>query len=414
MLIAPARVPATRRLSATLYGYAFLIDFVLLYPFYVLLFADTGLSVGQISSLFVLWSATGIVLEVPSGAWADAVSRRLLLCLAPLLAAAGFGCWLLAPSYLGFAVGFLLWGAGGALRSGALEALVFTELDRLGAAERYARLIGRTRTAEVLGAVGSGAVAGPVFAAGGYPAVGLASVLTCLLAAAVATRFPEHRPARPSVLGAGVPGATAPGDRPADRDDEPGWLASLRGGLAEARADRTVRAALLLVAVVTAIWGGLDEYTALLARDTGVAEATVPLLLLLMWAGMTAGGLLAPLAERVTSRGYAGLLVLAASTLAAGALVHRPAGFLLLAVAFAAFQVATVLADVRLQARITGTARATVTSVAGMATDLTIVAFYGGYGVVAGAVGNSVAFAVAALLYLALALGLVARRPAHG
>lgn len=413
MLIAPARVPATRRLSATLYGYAFLIDFVLLYPFYVLLFADTGLSVGQISSLFVLWSATGIVLEVPSGAWADAVSRRLLLCLAPLLAAAGFACWLLAPSYLAFAVGFLLWGAGGALRSGALEALVFTELDRLGATERYARLIGRTRTAEVLGAVGSGAVAGPVFAAGGYPAVGVASVLTCLLAAAVATRFPEHRSARPSVLGAGVSGATAPGDRPAD-GDEPGWLASLRGGLAEARADQKVRAALLLVAVVTAIWGGLDEYTALLARDTGVAEATVPLLLLLMWAGMTAGGLLAPLAERVTNRGYAGLLVLAASTLAAGALVHRPAGFLLLAVAFAAFQVATVLADVRLQARITGTARATVTSVAGMATDLTIVAFYGGYGVVAGAAGNSVAFAVAALPYLALALGLVARRPARG
>lgn len=244
-------------------------------------------------------------------------------------------------------MGFLLWGAGGALRSGALEALVFTELDRLGATDRYARLIGRTRTAEVLGAAGSGAVAGPVFAAGGYPAVGLASVLTCLLAAAVATRLPEHRPARPSVLAAGVPAATAPGDRPAD-GDEPGWLASLRGGLAEARADQKVRAALLLVAVVTAIWGGLDEYTALLARDTGVAEATVPLLLLLMWAGMTAGGLLAPLAEGLTNRGYAGLLALAASTLAAGALVRRPAGFLLLAVAFAAFQVATVLADVRL------------------------------------------------------------------
>ncbi|SCL31122.1 Major Facilitator Superfamily protein [Micromonospora rhizosphaerae] len=412
MLIAPARVPATRRLAATLYGYAFLIDFVLLYPFYVLLFADTGLSVGQISSLFVLWSATGIVLEVPSGAWADAVSRRLLLVLAPLLAAAGFALWVLVPSYPAFAAGFLLWGAGGALRSGALEALVFTELDRLGAADRYARLIGRTRTAEVLGAAGSGAVAGPVFAAGGYPAVGVASILTCLLAAAVATRFPEHRSHRSSMPDAGVPGPTVPGDQSADGDDAPGWLASLRGGLAEARADRRVRGALLLVAVVTAIWGGLDEYTGLLARDTGVAEATVPLLLLLMWAGMTAGGLLAPMGERLTNRGYAGLLVLAASTLAAGALIRRPEGFLLLAVAFAAFQVATVLADVRLQAGITGTARATVTSVAGMATDLTIVAFYGGYGLVAGAAGNAVAFAVAALPYLAVALWQAAGRAA--
>ncbi|MBM0227794.1 MFS transporter, partial [Micromonospora sp. ATA51] len=182
MIISPARVPAIRRLAGTLYGYAFLTDLVLLYPVYVLLFSDTGLSVGQISSLFVLWSATGIVLEVPSGAWADAVSRRLLLVLAPLLPAAGFACWVLAPSYPAFAVGFLLWGAGGALRSGALEALVFTELDRLGASDRYARVMGRARTAEVLGAAAPGRWRGRSSRSGGYPGVGAASVLACLLA----------------------------------------------------------------------------------------------------------------------------------------------------------------------------------------------------------------------------------------
>ncbi|MEU1807787.1 MFS transporter [Micromonospora aurantiaca (nom. illeg.)] len=409
MLVAPARVPATRRLAATLYGYAFLTDLVLLYPLYVLLFAGTGLSVGQISSLFVLWAAAGIVLEVPSGVWADAVSRRLLLCLAPLLAAAGFALWVLLPSYPAFAVGFLLWGAGGALRSGALEALVFTELERLGAAGRYARLIGRTRTAEVLGAVGSGVLAGPVFALGGYLAVSAASVVTCLLAAAVAARFPEHRPSPPAPVPSAAPDEPGAGGEPGKGpgDDEPGWLGSLRLGLREVRADRRVRAAVLLVAAVTAIWGGLDEYTGLLAADTGMAEVGVPLLLLLVWAGVTVGGLLAPLGERLSHRGYAGLLVFAAAATAAGALLRHPAGFVLLAAAFAAFQLATVLADVRLQARIAGSARATVTSLAGMATDLTIVAFYGGYGLLAGAVGNPVAFAVAVLPYLLVALWLL-------
>ncbi|SCL56061.1 hypothetical protein GA0070604_3335 [Micromonospora eburnea] len=345
--------------------------------------------------------------------WARARDRpagrhalRLLLTLAPLLPAVAFALWTLVPSYPVFAVGFVLWGAGGALRSGTLEALVFSELDRVGAADRYARLLGRARTAEVFAAAGSGALAGPVFAAGGYRAVGAASVLAALLAAAVATRFPEHRTAAPVV-------ATAPAEgEPTDagRSDDAGWLASLRAGLAEARADRTVRAALLLVPAVTAVWGGLDEYSGLLARDTGVAEATVPLLLLLLWAGMTVGGLLAPAGERLTDRGYAGLLVLAASALAAGALAGRPAGFVLLAVAFAAFQLATVLADVRLQARIAGPARATVTSVAGMATDLTIVVCYAGYGVVAGVTGNRVAFALAALPYLAVAAWLVTSR----
>ncbi|SBT41047.1 MFS transporter [Micromonospora auratinigra] len=397
MTIVSARVPV-RRLAATLYAYAFLTDLVLLYPVYVLLFADTGLSVGQISSLFVIWSASGILLEVPSGAWADAVSRRLLLALAPLLPAVAFALWVLAPSYPVFALGFVLWGAGGSLRSGALEALVFTALDRLGAADRYARLTGRAHTAGVLGAAVSGALAAPVLAVGGYPAVGAASIVACLLAAAVATRFPEH-----PLLDA----------TPADEPDDPGWRASLRAGLAEARAHPPVRHAVLLVAAVTAIWGGLDEYTGLLARDTGVATATVPLLLLLLWSGMTVGGLLAPLGERLTRRGYAGLLVFAATMLAAGALWRHPAGFGLLAVAFAAFQLATVLADARLQARIAGPARATVTSLAGMATDLTIVAFYAGYGLLAAGTGNPVAFAVSAVPYLLVALLLAARRPAQ-
>ncbi|MCX4472258.1 MFS transporter [Micromonospora sp. NBC_01655] len=396
MVLISARVSggAVRRLSVTLYGYAFLTDFVLLYPLYALLFSDTGLSLWQISSLFVVWSVAGVVLELPSGAWADAVSRRLLLCLAPLCAAAGFALWVLVPSYPAFAVGFLLWGAGGALRSGALEALVFTELERLGVAGRYARVMGRARTAEMLAVVASILVAGPVFGWGGYPAVGAASVLACLAAAVVA---------------AALPGRRAPGG-PVDADAGPGWWDSLRSGLAEVRADRRVRGAVLLVAVVTAVWGAVDEYVPLLARESGVTASTVPLLVLMAWAGVTVGGLLAPVGERWGRRGLAGLLAVAALALAVGAGVGRPAGFVLIGVAFAAFQLATVLVDARLQAGITGPGRATVTSLAGMGSDLTIVLVYGGYGLVATAAGNRLAFVWAAVPYLVVALVLAVGR----
>ncbi|MEU4644610.1 MFS transporter, partial [Micromonospora sp. NPDC023814] len=216
MTVHTARVPdpRVRRLAAILYGYAFLGELVLLYPLYALLFSDTGLSVWQISSLFVIWSASSILLEVPSGAFADAVSRRLLLALAPLVTAAGSALWVLVPSYPAFAVGFVLSGAGGALASGALEALVFDELDRLDAAGRYARVIGRARTAETLGVLASIVLAGPVFAVGGYPAVGVASVLACLLAAAVATRFPERRRRDAPVAAAPAAGAQPLHQRP--------------------------------------------------------------------------------------------------------------------------------------------------------------------------------------------------------
>ena len=100
MLIAPPRAPEARvkRLAAKLYAYSFLDDFVLLYPVYSLLFADTGLSTAEISSLFVIWSLTGFLLEVPSGVWADVVSRRLLLVAGPLLTAVGYGPWVAVPS----------------------------------------------------------------------------------------------------------------------------------------------------------------------------------------------------------------------------------------------------------------------------------------------------------------------------
>lgn len=426
--------PAVRRLTAALYGYAFLSDLVLLYPLYVVFFADTGLSVGQISSLFVIWSAAGILFEVPSGAWADVVSRRLLLCLAPLVTAAGFALWVLLPSYPAFAVGFLLWGAGGALVSGALEALVWTELDRLGVVGRYARVLGRARTAGVLGVVVSGVLAGPVLAVGGYPAVGAASVLACLLATIVAARFPEHLPPADAPVDApvqaGIPvpasghdptaavrpvAAAMPGDRepdgsPADDEGDLGWWDTLRAGVTQVRTRPPVRSAVLLVAVVAADWGALDEYSPLLALDTGVRAEVVPLLLLLLWAGVTVGGLLAGVGERLGRRGYAALLGLVGVGLVGGALTGRPAGFVLLALGFGAAQLATVLADARLQARITGNSRATVTSLAGMATDLLIIGTYAGYGLLATVVGNAVAFAVTAGPYLVLGLVLLTRR----
>jgi MFS family permease len=393
MTFSPARVPGTgtgpavRRLTATLYGYMFLDNLVLLYPVYALLFHDTGLTVWQISSLFGLWSLTGVVLEIPSGAWADAVSRRVLLWFGPLLTAAGFTLWVLAPSYWAFALGFVLWGAKEALGSGALEALVYEELDRLGAADRYGRTMGRAHAAGLVGVMAAMGLAGPVLDFGGYPAVGFASVLACLLAAVAAARFPEHRDPTAAT-------ADGPGD---------GWARTLRAGLAEARDDRSVRGALLLVPAVTAVWGALDEYTPLLVRDTGVADSAVPHWLLLIWAGATVGGLLAGAGQRLGRDGFAGLLAGSALALAAGASARTPAGIGLVALAFCGFQLASVLADARLQDRIGGTGRATLTSVAGMGTDLTTIAVYGAYAVVGTATTHGTAFTLLAVPYLATA-----------
>ncbi|MGW2154557.1 MFS transporter [Nonomuraea sp. NPDC001699] len=382
-----------------LYVYTFLGEFVLLYPVYTLLFTDSGLSVAETSSLFVIWSVTGMVLEIPSGAWADTMSRRLLLFLGPLLAGAGFALWVLFPSYWAFALGFVLWGAEGALVSGAFEALAYEELERRGLQARYAAIMGRAHSLGIVAAASAIALATPVFAVGGYPAVGVASVVACLLCAGTALTLPERR--RAATGSSGLSG-----------DSGGRYLAVLRAGVAEARTDRNVLEAIVLISVVTAIWGALEEYVPFLAAETGAPRTAVPLLVLAVWVGAAAGGLLAGPAQRLTGRQFALVLALAAAAMAVGALIPHPAGFALVAVSFGAFQMAGVVADARLQERVSGDQRATVTSVAGLGTNVVTLAVYTAYGAGSPFLSHGTTFALLVLPYVVIALWLARERVA--
>jgi predicted MFS family arabinose efflux permease len=399
----PPRAPHARlsRLTWPVHAYAAFEEFILLYPLYALLFHDTGLSVAQISSLFVIWSLTGVLVGVPAGAWADVVPRRLLLAAAPLFAATAFTLWLTMPSYWAFALGFALWGVGGSLSSGAFEALVYSELDHRGAADRYARVMGTARALGVAAVGTATLLAVPVMAAGGYPAIGAASVAACALCCAAALAMPEHRSAAPSP-GAG-PGAT--------RTAAARYTAVLRDGLAEAASSRPVRGAIALVVVVTALWGVLDEYVPLLADEAGVPARTVPVVVLVVWVLVTVGGLLAGAADRLPPAALAAVTALAAVAVAAGALLGSPVGWVLLGLGFGACQMVSVVADARLQERITGPARATVTSLAGLGTDALTVAAYAFYAGAFALVGHAAAFALVAVPYLLVAVALARTRP---
>src|SRR5262245_43560047 len=98
------------------------------FPVYALLFAEHGVSPGGIATLLILWSSAGLGLEVPSGAWADTISRRSLLSISAVVYAGAFATWALWPAYPGFAAGFVLWALSGALSSGTFEALAYDEL----------------------------------------------------------------------------------------------------------------------------------------------------------------------------------------------------------------------------------------------------------------------------------------------
>ncbi|KKT41959.1 MAG: Arabinose efflux permease family protein [Candidatus Collierbacteria bacterium GW2011_GWD2_45_10] len=85
----------------------------------------------------------GLLLEIPTGAFADMVGKRRTLILAFLLAGVGNILMGLSGSFWMFA--FALWvlvNGGGAFYSGTMEALVYDSLKSLGEEGRYRKTIG--------------------------------------------------------------------------------------------------------------------------------------------------------------------------------------------------------------------------------------------------------------------------------
>lgn len=115
------------------------------YPVLAILFLDLGLSLDQFVMLNLIWAATILLFEVPSGALADTVGRRNLLVTAAGLMVCEMLCLLLAPRggggwLLGVCVlNRILSGLSEACASGADEALAYDSLpeeERVGAWDR--------------------------------------------------------------------------------------------------------------------------------------------------------------------------------------------------------------------------------------------------------------------------------------
>ena len=408
---------------------------------YALLFADAGLSTARISTLFVVWSVVSFVFEVPSGAWADAWSRRRLYAIGAFLTAAGFASWTFWPTYAGFALGFVLWGLGGALCSGTLEALLY---DELGGGGAYARVAGRGGTVAILAMLTATVLAAPSFALGGYLLVGVLSVAVRAAGGWLALGFHEAGPERtgpgetvPDAMGVEEVGheerasegaareESGRAETARDRSDRAetasevtareeaagsGYLVTLRAGLGEVRGSRRVAWAVAIAALVPG-FTALDEYLPLLSRAAGAPTAVVPLLFALPALAMAVGSTLAGRWATIAAPRLAAALATAAVLLAVGALSGRLAGMLPVALAFGILQFAIIVTETRLQESITGAARATVLSVAGFASEVFAVLLYAVFGAGAALTSVPALFALCALPLLATAYAVRRRLP---
>ena len=319
----------------------------------------------------MFWSATAFIAEVPSGALADRFSRRGAIIASSLLQAVGFLLWIVLPGFVAFAAGFVIWGFGGALSSGAFESLLYEGLAERKAEHHFARVYGWIGSLELLCQIPAAGAATLLFWWGGYDLVGWVSIGICLTASLLATRLPE--PARiPVRETAGGPFPDSPAAR---LEPQESYFSLLRSGIKEAVAHPAVRAAVIAAALVTGL-DGLEEYFPLLAKDWGVPTAVIPIAVLGLPLAGAAGASYGGRAERFGGGKLASLLVGALVLLGAMALMALPAGLLGVAVFYGLHQMVLIVVAARLQERIEGTARATVTSVASLGTELVAIALF--------------------------------------
>ena len=219
-------------------------------------------------------------------------------------------------------------------------------------------------------------IATALFVAGGYPAAGWASVATCLGTAVWPLGFRRNP-------GTGL-------CRPSSEDGaaDASYLATLREGVADVLA----RPALLGAVQAFGLLYGLDafeEYFPLVARDLQVSTALVPVALLAVPLIGAVGAALGGQANRLGAGALAIVLATGAVLLATASAVPHPAALIGVALYYGLYRAVLVVADARLQERITGPARATVTSVANVVAELPSFAVYAAW-----AIGGTAAIAV--------------------
>jgi predicted MFS family arabinose efflux permease len=360
-----------RALTLKLCAFRFFDTFLLIVPFYTVMFAERGLTPTQIAIALAAWSATAVVLEAPAGVLADRWSRRGLLFIGQTLRAVGFAIWIVAPGFEGYLVGLMLWGLKTALMSGTFEALAYDELAALGRQDAYARTIGRAHAARWAGFVSASLLAA-VMIRFGYDVLLMATVGAAVLSAGAALALP---PARRTL-------ARHPHS----------YLGHLRQGFADARRIPGVTPLLISIAAMQGIVTACEDYWQLFGKGVGLSPPRIALFVAGIGAISVVATALAHRAQGLSLRTLYGLLALTGVMLTAAAALYRPASIFLLIPYFALIRTLEINLDAQFQHRIVPETRATVASVKGLAAQCANTVLILSFGLVAQAGDYSAAF----------------------
>ncbi len=371
----------TQSVLKKLYTYTTFSNLMFIFPFYGVIFANYGLSAVQISWLYIISTISKAVCEVPAGVIADTYSRRNLLGIAQMLRVASLGCWLVWPTFWGFAMGFVLWGMGNSLISGTVQALLYDELKACGDEDQYIKISGKLGSLSLTAIMGSTLLASPAILFG-YPFVLGISMIAASLASLTAFTLPD----------------------PPTQKHVAKTSASIVEGIRAARHNVQLVQITLFAVYIGLIAAIIQEYSPLFTQESGIPKALIPIILAAIVAPAIIAGSVAHKFQ-LTARSLMVLLALGGILMFLSGYFIGYIGLVFVALLAALMQLLTVIFDSKLQHAITGHARATLTSVNAFATQLAIIAGFAVYGLVAKEHRNAGAFVFFGVVTTVVAVG---------
>ena len=117
--------------------------FMLFMPIVVLFYKDNGLEMRHVFLLQAVYSVSIVVLEIPSGYFADVLGRKFTLVSGSILGFLGFVTYSFSYSFYGFLAAEIVLGLGQSLISGADSALLYDSLMDSGRENQYIKFEGR-------------------------------------------------------------------------------------------------------------------------------------------------------------------------------------------------------------------------------------------------------------------------------
>lgn len=337
-------------------------EIIPIYPLYAVMFTEHGVSPFYLSLLFVFWSAAGFIVEIPSGALADRFSRKWLIVAGGLIKSLAFVTWYLEQNFAGYAIGFIIWGAGSSLRSGAWEALLYDLLKFWDADREFARHYGRIKAVATTGVV-AGELLGGLLIVHGYDVVLLVSAAVPVIAS--------------------IPFAILVQDAPSEEHEKSNYLQLLKEGAREAIDNTAIRYLLLMTMTLLISYGNYEEYVGPYLLETGMSLQLIAFLAASLTLAWACGEWLSHWLDELPLSGLLSMIALAGLTLAVSFCMT---GFwipVLLAVYFFLCSSSGVQFNARLQHQIEGAARATTTSTVAIGESVGAIIWYLAFGAVA-------------------------------